>query len=604
MDLMNTIRNMSKEQKPVSTVSEDAKIKDVTENPALVEAVAGTISGQVYNAPNIGFEGEEELEEEVVTPTVIAEESTMLNEEGLSITDRFDDVVDALQELLASYGDHVDFCVSYAKSREEDGTIRDWDLEQVRAYASEIERAHDRLASYVGHKKRQLEAEKKMAQYREESQPEDAGTAENIPSSLHNEIQFLMNNEKTLSESINVLYLDDIDMEMIIESKQKFAIDLRNHLMKKFGNDPYYKDVIMATGGGNQLKKAVQALTDVRGRNAMVLIKKESEAFAKSKLGADGVAKLRDSVSKKMRKEEIDLIPEATRSLSRDPLMQSIMSVVNEEKKEKEENKEAKQKKDDKEAAEGKSKDTDKKASDNKPAEKKETKETEKKETSDNKSSDDGEGEDVKPKVMDPDRKPPIKSGKSDKKVAPSSKKKDTIKEPKGNGESVEVNPEIEEQLLKLEAKRDFYVARYGSRADEVMLATATKLAEAFSKVKCKNCGGTGKVTSNDDLKRKSMKGKKPTEKCFSCSGTGKVRDMKEERVNSMAGAKLKISRDTNGNKILKVSIPGAQGFSVQTNGNLVTTHSKGINSSTEKELRDFISKFGTVRQKQLLSKV
>ena len=67
----------------------------------------------------------------------------------------------------------------------------------------------------------------------------------------------------------------------------------------------------------------------------------------------------------------------------------------------------------------------------------------------------------------------------------------------------------------------------------------------------------------------------------------------------------MKISRDTNGNKILKIEasdLNGARGFSVQTLGNLPKTHLDGIFSGTRDELVSFINEHGTDRQKQLIS--
>lgn len=68
----------------------------------------------------------------------------------------------------------------------------------------------------------------------------------------------------------------------------------------------------------------------------------------------------------------------------------------------------------------------------------------------------------------------------------------------------------------------------------------------------------------------------------------------------------LKLGRDTNGNKLLKVSfVDGTRGFSVQTNGNLPKTNSMSkhdfIHSRAENELRGYIKEYGTERQKELL---
>ncbi len=66
----------------------------------------------------------------------------------------------------------------------------------------------------------------------------------------------------------------------------------------------------------------------------------------------------------------------------------------------------------------------------------------------------------------------------------------------------------------------------------------------------------------------------------------------------------MKISRDVNGNKILKIEshdINGQRGFSVQTLGNLPKTHSEGVNFNTWRELCTFIRQCGSTSQKEKL---
>lgn len=66
----------------------------------------------------------------------------------------------------------------------------------------------------------------------------------------------------------------------------------------------------------------------------------------------------------------------------------------------------------------------------------------------------------------------------------------------------------------------------------------------------------------------------------------------------------MKITRDVNGNKILKIEssdIGGARGFSVQTLGNLPKTHKEGVNGDTWRELCAFIREHGTKSQKEKL---
>lgn len=467
-NLMNTIRNMGKEPECKAKEEITEEIKDVTPNPELVAAVAGAISNgegvsKAHAQPQVETEIDEDGDDLESIKQALSEEveseKKIITEEGLSISERYDDMVEMMKELLMSFEEHVDWSASYAKERHGDGTVREWDLDQMRYHSQELERMHDRMAAYVDHKKRQIEIEKKMEAERarlglEAKEPVPAMA--DSTSSIYNEIQFLMQNEKDLNEKIGI-------------------------------------------------------------------------------------------------KEEVEAKPAIVSfSNTKDPIMKSIMGVVLGEQSKEEKEQEQKQKK----------KENAQKKEDGAPVPKKKE---EPKKSSAASIETDGEGEDSK--IVDPDRKPPIKV-KDSKKKAPE-KKKTKIKEPKGNeGEDVEVNPSIEEEmtaeqkakkkeiLKSLKEKKADFVKKYGDRAENVMHATATKLA------------------------------------------------MKEEKVKSMAGAKLKIGRDTNGNRVLQVKIPGSKGFSVQTNGNLVTTHRHGVNKNTETELRAWIAKFGTVRQKQLLAKV
>lgn len=58
---------------------------------------------------------------------------------------------------------------------------------------------------------------------------------------------------------------------------------------------------------------------------------------------------------------------------------------------------------------------------------------------------------------------------------------------------------------------------------------------------------------------------------------------------------------DRNGNSIVRITIPGARSFSVQTNGNLPETHRDGICPATEGEVRAYVRQFGTARQRGLI---
>lgn len=62
----------------------------------------------------------------------------------------------------------------------------------------------------------------------------------------------------------------------------------------------------------------------------------------------------------------------------------------------------------------------------------------------------------------------------------------------------------------------------------------------------------------------------------------------------------LKIKLDKNGNKVLLITRNG-KSFSIQTNGNLPITHSIGISRLTIGEVIDYISLYGTKRQKSLM---
>ena len=67
----------------------------------------------------------------------------------------------------------------------------------------------------------------------------------------------------------------------------------------------------------------------------------------------------------------------------------------------------------------------------------------------------------------------------------------------------------------------------------------------------------------------------------------------------------LKLSKDVNGNKTLKVMPHGERGFSIQTNGNLPETHRMSKHdfdhSLAINELNGWIKLYGTDREKDLL---
>jgi hypothetical protein len=72
------------------------------------------------------------------------------------------------------------------------------------------------------------------------------------------------------------------------------------------------------------------------------------------------------------------------------------------------------------------------------------------------------------------------------------------------------------------------------------------------------------------------------------------------------------IGRDTNGNKVVRIKRPGMRGFSIQTNGNLPMCHGLSIghkipytkgNQQYWVEIQDFIGKYGTSKQKEMVGK-
>lgn len=66
----------------------------------------------------------------------------------------------------------------------------------------------------------------------------------------------------------------------------------------------------------------------------------------------------------------------------------------------------------------------------------------------------------------------------------------------------------------------------------------------------------------------------------------------------------MKISFDTNGNKVVKISSEDlggrGRGSSIQTLYNLKMTHREGIGSYTQGEISEYLRNHGTQRQKEL----
>lgn len=62
-----------------------------------------------------------------------------------------------------------------------------------------------------------------------------------------------------------------------------------------------------------------------------------------------------------------------------------------------------------------------------------------------------------------------------------------------------------------------------------------------------------------------------------------------------------KLKMDANGNQIVTVKPANGRGFSIQTNGNMPTTHRDGVGAWTEGEVREYVRKFGTAGQRAAL---
>ena len=87
-----------------------------------------------------------------------------------------------------------------------------------------------------------------------------------------------------------------------------------------------------------------------------------------------------------------------------------------------------------------------------------------------------------------------------------------------------------------------------------------------------------------------------------------KPRPNREERGNQREKTEkhmitFKIRYDQNGNRVVCVIIPGARGFSCQTNGRLPMTHRDGVGPWTGGEVNKYVKAHGTKRQKELLGR-
>ena len=62
----------------------------------------------------------------------------------------------------------------------------------------------------------------------------------------------------------------------------------------------------------------------------------------------------------------------------------------------------------------------------------------------------------------------------------------------------------------------------------------------------------------------------------------------------------MKTGYDRNGNKVLRVDCKG-RGFSIQTLGNLPRTHREGVGPWSEGEVSEYVKRYGTKRQRELI---
>lgn len=62
----------------------------------------------------------------------------------------------------------------------------------------------------------------------------------------------------------------------------------------------------------------------------------------------------------------------------------------------------------------------------------------------------------------------------------------------------------------------------------------------------------------------------------------------------------FRIFTDNNGNRRVGV-LCGCGFFSIKTNGNLPETHSTGVGDWTAGEVRGYVARFGTARQRKLM---
>ena len=64
----------------------------------------------------------------------------------------------------------------------------------------------------------------------------------------------------------------------------------------------------------------------------------------------------------------------------------------------------------------------------------------------------------------------------------------------------------------------------------------------------------------------------------------------------------MKTGYDRNGNRVLRVTVAGARGFSIQTLGNLPKTHRDGVGPWSEGEASEYVKRYGTKRQREVMN--
>lgn len=64
---------------------------------------------------------------------------------------------------------------------------------------------------------------------------------------------------------------------------------------------------------------------------------------------------------------------------------------------------------------------------------------------------------------------------------------------------------------------------------------------------------------------------------------------------------KYSLKLDINGNQVCKVTPPTGRGFLIQTLDSMPVTHRNGICDQTENEVKQYVAKFGTRHQKDIM---